>query len=205
MLRGTIYPAMDAGLITAIITAAAGMFGAGLAVAPKLVLAVTRAMKARDAARAKRLAQELNDLRGELAEAVALCHFDPRKGGMFDLFTELFKAAGIPAVGGIVCSDGRYVRTWRYRSVLGHEETAGLPWQDPRFVAAEDLADSLRVAAAGLESSNRGEAIVMLTSNGVRRRGRVWSTEVVYSGQAGYRVFVVLFERSEPGPATGEA
>lgn len=203
MLRGTIYPAMDHGLLTAMITAAAGMFGAGLAIAPKLVLAVTRALEARDAAKARRLAKELKDLRGELAEAVTLCHFDPHTGGMFDLFTALFEAAGIPAVGGIVCSDGRYVRTWRYQSVLGHTETAGLPWQDPRFVAPEDLTNSLRVAAAGLESSNRGATIVMLTSEGVRRRGRVWSTEVVYSGHAGYRVFVVLFERS--GPGAGEA
>lgn len=175
---------MDLSHIIGLMTGAAGA-------AAVLVAAISKALIARDRAEASRLRKELRKTRSQLAEIIASCGATAAESTL-DLMRAALQAAGVSAVGGVVCADGTYTMTWGYEEELGHKRTAGLSWTDPRFVHPDDLEQSRKAAEHGFGAEgNRGEEIFLLTAGGVRRRGRVWSAAALQHGRR-HRVFVVL-------------
>lgn len=181
---------LDAATVTAVATALGGLLAGASRHTPAIILAVKDALVERDKAASRRLRHRLREVEGQ----AALCRIQSElpEDNMMALLDLAFEED--PVLGGVVCERGYYVWTFGYERWLGHLETAGLPWDDERFVAKEDLGNSQEVAEKGLGRGNRGEKIVLLNARGLRISARVYSMHPVIAGKRGYRLFLVRLD-----------
>lgn len=178
---------IDVTIITALVTGLGGAIAGASKHTAAIISAVRDALIAKDQANSRKLRHRLREVEGQ----AALCQVERRvdQPDLLDVLDRAFE--DLPILAGVVCERGYYVRTVGYERWLGHHETAGLPWDDPRFVHPEDVEHSHEVAAKGVGPGNRGERIGLMNARGVRFEAEVWSMRPVMAGKRSYRFFVV--------------
>lgn len=186
---------IDANIITALAAGLGGIIAGASKHTAAIVLAVKDALVARDSSISRELRERLKEVEGRAALCAIGGRMDePDLLEMLDLALEEH-----PIVGGIVCEKGYYVSTFGFSRWMNHEDVAGLPWDDPRFVHPDDLPNSLAVAAQGMGRGNRGQRICLLNGRGQRVPGRVYSMHPVTAGERAYRLFLVWLEVTQAG------
>ena len=133
---------------------------------------------------------------------------DARKGreaGELRALQEACAAAGSPLLVAVLDAESRIVASVGFHRLLGHSGVAGSKWTDARWISPDDLVAARAAIGRTALKPAAGAGVALLTSEGARVEGRMWSAAPRSVGELGFRLVAVALETNGNGKPVEDA